>query len=314
MNEAFMNLKRNREPSLERLTKEINKLSTKETGSSKDDRFWQPEVDKMGNGFAVIRFLPAPAGEEVPWVRVWNHGFQGPGGWYIENSLTTIGQQDPVAEMNSKLWNSGNEKDKEIVRQRKRRLNYISNIVVLKDPAHPENEGKVFLFKYGKKIWDKLNEAMHPPFDEQGRSPENPKYDPVNAFNPFELWDGANFKLKIRKVEGYRNYDKSEFDAPAALASDEDMAAIWQGAHSLEAFLAPSNFKSYDELKKKLDKVLSEPNGASYRNEDDIPFDRPTARTMAAPAVGKSAPAPKAKAVDDDDDLSFFEKLAEDDD
>ena len=303
MNEAFMNLKRNRESSLERLTKEINKLSTKETGSSKDERFWQPEVDKMGNGFAVIRFLPAPAGEEVPWVRVWNHGFQGPGGWYIENSLTTIGQQDPVSEMNSKLWNSGNDKDKETVRQRKRRLNYISNIVVLKDPAHPENEGKVFLFKYGKKIWDKINEVMNPQFEDE------------KPVNPFELWDGANFKLKIRKVEGYRNYDKSEFEGKAPLAdSDEDMAAMWQGAHSLEAFLAPSNFKSYEELKKKLEKVLAEPaSGASYRNEDDVPFDRPTARSMAAPAVGKSAPAPKAKAVDDDD-LSFFEKLAEDDD
>jgi hypothetical protein len=302
MNEAFMNLKRNRESSLERLTKEINKLSTKETGSSKDERFWQPEVDKMGNGFAVIRFLPAPAGEEVPWVRVWNHGFQGPGGWYIENSLTTLNQPDPVSEMNSKLWNSGNDKDKEIVRLRKRRLNYISNIVVLKDPAHPENEGKVFLYKYGKKIWDKINEVMNPQFEDE------------KPVNPFELWDGANFKLKIRKVEGYRNYDKSEFEGKAPLAdSDEDMAAMWQGAHSLQAFLAPSNFKSYDELKTKLEKVLAEPAGASYRNEDDIPFDRPTARSMAAPAVGKSAPAPKAKAVDDDD-LSFFEKLAEDDD
>ena len=303
MNEAFMNLKRNRESSLERLTKEINKLSTKETGSSKDDRFWQPEVDKMGNGYAVIRFLPAPAGEEVPWVRVWNHGFQGPGGWYIENSLTTIGQPDPVSEYNSKLWNSGNEKDKETVRKQKRRLSYISNIVVLKDPAHPENEGKVFLFKYGKKIWDKINEVMNPQFEDE------------KPLNPFELWDGANFKLKIRKVEGYRNYDKSEFESKAPLAdSDEDMAAIWQGTHSLDAFLAPSNFKSYDELKKKLEKVLSEPVGASYRNEEDVPFDRPTTRTMAAPAVGKSAPAPKAKAVEDDDDLSFFEKLAEDDD
>ena len=241
MNEAFMNLKRNRESSLERLTKEINKLSTKETGSSKDERFWQPEVDKMGNGFAVIRFLPAPAGEEVPWVRVWNHGFQGPGGWYIENSLTTIGQQDPVSEMNSKLWNSGNDKDKETVRQRKRRLSYISNIVVLKDPAHPENEGKVFLYKYGKKIWDKLNEVMNPQFEDE------------KPMNPFELWDGANFKLKIRKVEGYRNYDKSEFESPGPLAdNDQDMAAIYNAAHSLQAFLAPANFKSYDELKKKL--------------------------------------------------------------
>ena len=303
MNEAFMNLKRNRESSLERLTKEINKLSTKETGSSKDERFWQPEVDKMGNGFAVIRFLPAPAGEEVPWVRVWNHGFQGPGGWYIENSLTTIGQQDPVSEMNSKLWNSGNEKDKETVRQRKRRLSYISNIVVLKDPAHPENEGKVFLYKYGRKIWDKLNEVMNPQFEDE------------KPMNPFELWDGANFKLKIRKVEGYRNYDKSEFESPGPLAdNDQDMAAIYNAAHSLQAFLAPANFKSYDELKKKLEKVLSEASSASYRNEDDVPFDKPTARSMAAPAVGKSAPAPKAKAVDDDDDLSFFEKLAEDDD
>lgn len=302
MNDAFMNLKRNRESSLERLTREINKLSTKESSSSKDDRFWQPEVDKMGNGFAVIRFLPAPVGEEVPWVRVWNHGFQGPGGWYIENSLTTLNQQDPVSEMNSKLWNSGNDKDKEIVRLRKRRLTYISNIIVLKDPAHPENEGKVFLYKYGKKIWDKINEVMNPQFEDE------------KPINPFELWDGANFKLKIRKVEGYRNYDKSEFDGKTPLFdNDEDMSAIYNAEHSLQSFLAPTNFKSYDELKKKLEKVLAEPAGASYRNDEDIPFDRPTTRSMAAPAVGKSAPAPKAKAVDDDD-LSFFEKLAEDED
>ena len=302
MNDAFMNLKRNRESSLERLTREINKLSTKESSSSKDDRFWQPEVDKMGNGFAVIRFLPAPAGEEVPWVRVWNHGFQGPGGWYIENSLTTLNQQDPVSEMNTKLWNSGNDKDKEIVRLRKRRLSYISNIIVLKDPAHPENEGKVFLYKYGKKIWDKINEVMNPQFEDE------------KPINPFELWDGANFKLKIRKVEGYRNYDKSEFDGKTPLFdNDEDMSAIYNAEHSLQSFLAPANFKSYDELKKKLEKVLAEPAGASYRNDEDIPFDRPTTRSMAAPAVGKSAPAPKAKAVDDDD-LSFFEKLAEDED
>ena len=301
MNESFSALKRQRTSSLERLTKEINKLANKETASNEDDRFWAPEVDKVGNGYAVIRFLPAPVGEELPWVRIWNHGFQGPGGWYIENSLTTLNQPDPVAEMNSKLWNSGNDKDKDIARARKRRLSYIANIYVVKDQAHPENEGKVFLYKFGKKIFDKINEKMNPQFEDE------------TPMNPFDLWAGADFKLKIRKVEGYRNYDKSEFSESAPLSDDDDnMEAIWKGEYSLAELVAPDKFKSYDELKKRLDKVLSEPSGAGRKTEeDDIPFERPS-RPSAAPAVGKTAPAPKRK-VEDDDDLDFFNKLAEDD-
>jgi len=305
MNESFSALKRQRTSSLERLTKEINKLANKEQGSSSDDRYWQPEVDKAGNGYAIIRFLPAPVNEELPWVRIWNHGFQGPGGWYIENSLTTLNQPDPVAEMNSKLWNSGNDKDKEIARARKRRLNYIANIYVLKDPAHPENEGKVFLFKFGKKIFDKINEKMNPEFEDE------------KPTNPFDLWAGANFKLKIRKVEGYRNYDKSEFEEAAPLLDDDDdMEAIWKGEHSLAELVAADKFKSYDELKKRLDKVLSEPNADARKfksnDEDDLPFERTASRPAAAPAVGKMAKATPMKAVEEDD-LEFFNKLAEDD-
>ena len=303
MNESFSALKRQRTSSLERLTKEINKLANKEQGSSTDDRYWQPEVDKAGNGYAIIRFLPAPVNEELPWVRMWNHGFQGPGGWYIENSLTTLNQADPVAEYNSKLWNSGNDKDKEIARKQKRRLTYIANIYVVKDPAHPENEGKVFLYKFGKKIFDKINEKMNPEFEDE------------KPTNPFDLWAGANFKLKIRKVEGYRNYDKSEFEEPAPLLDDDDdMEAIWKSEHSLAELVAADKFKSYDELKKRLEKVLSEPNGAARKSDedDDIPFERPASRPSSAPAVGKTAAAPKKK-VDDDDDLEFFNKLAEDD-
>ena len=303
MNESFSALKRQRTSSLERLTKEINKLANKETASNEDDRFWQPEVDKAGNGYAVIRFLPAPQNEELPWVRIWNHGFQGPGGWYIENSLTTLNQPDPVSEMNSKLWNSGNDKDKEIVRQRKRRLTYIANIYVVKDPAHPENEGKVFLYKFGKKIFDKINEKMNPQFDDE------------KPLNPFDLWAGANFKVKIRKVEGYRNYDKSEFeDSSPLLDDDADMEAIWKTEYSLAELVAPDKFKSYDELKKRLDKVLSEQAGYSRKSEeDDIPFERTASRPSAAPAVGKTVAAPKKAAIAEDDDLEFFNKLAEDD-
>ena len=207
----FEALKQNRKSNFDKLTSELNKLnSTVPQGSSDDDRFWKPDVDKAGNGYAIIRFLPALAGEDMPFVRIWDHGFQGPGGWYIEKSLTTFNKPDPVSEMNTKLWNSGIESNKEIVRKQKRRLSYFSNILVVKDPTRPENEGKVFLFKYGKKIFDKINEAMHPQFADE------------KAVNPFDFWDGANFKLKIRQVEGYRNYDKSEFDSVSAISNDDD--------------------------------------------------------------------------------------------
>lgn len=292
----FEELKKTSASSLSKLAQELSKLSAKPSGNSNEDgRFWQPEVDKSGNGFAVIRFLPAPKGEDLPWVRIWNHGFQGPGGWYIENSLTTIGQPDPVSELNSRLWNSGNERDKETVRKQKRKLTYIANILVVKDTASPENEGKVFLYKFGKKIFDKLNSLMNPEFDDD------------KPVNPFDFWEGANLKLKIRTVDGYRNYDSSEFSRPAPVAeSDAEIEKIWNQQHSLSTFMDPSNFKSYADLKARLDRVLGNSPAPGARDEtryDDSDF------VSASPKVGKVAPAPVVS--DTDDDLDFFRKLAE---
>lgn len=284
------------------LMKEVEKIGKPEGGSNSrdDDRFWQPEVDKAGNGYAVIRFLPPPKGEELPWVRIWNHGFQGPTGkWYIENSLTTIGKPDPVSELNNELWNSGSEANKEVARKQKRKLSYICNVLIISDSKHPENEGKVKLFKFGKKIFDKIKDVMQPQFEDEA---------PVN---PFDFWKGANFKLKIRNVEGYRNYDKSEFDSVSALNdNDAEIEKVWNSQHSLQEFLDPSNFKSYDELKRKLDAVLSGASAAVQRAEsmDLEEADRPRAKTAAAPT-------PKAPAIEEDDDesLSYFAKLASDD-
>ena len=286
--------------SLEQLTNELSKVSGNQGDKKGDDRFWTATADKAGNGYAVIRFLPAPPNEDVPFVRMFDHGFQGPtGSWYIENSLTTIGKQDPVSEYNSSLWNSGIESDKEIARKQKRRLHFISNIYVVTDSGNPENEGKVFLYKYGKKIFDKLNEAMNPQFADE------------EAVNPFDLWAGANFKLKIRQVEGYRNYDRSEFDKTGPLMNDdEELEAIWKKEHSLQEFLAPSNFKSYDDLKERLTRVLSTNTPANIikkAEEEDLPW----ARTESAPKF-KTADVPRAAAVVDDDDesMEFFKKLA----
>ena len=211
-----------------------------------DERLWKPELDKSGNGYAVIRFLPAVDGENMPWAKIWNHAFQGPTGqWYIENSLTTLNQNDPVSEMNSAYWNSGVESDKEIARRQKRKLQYFSNIYVVSDSRHPEHEGKVFLFRYGKKIFDKIMEAMQPAFDDE---------EPIN---PFDFWKGANFKLKIRKVDGFWNYDKSEFEAPSALFdNDDDIEEVWNKQYALSEFTASTNFKSYDELKTRLNRFL----------------------------------------------------------
>ena len=284
--------------SLETLTAELNKLSGGE-GKSSDDRFWSATVDKAGNGYAVIRFLPPPENEDVPFVRMFDHGFQGPGGWYIENSLTTIGKNDPVSEYNSKLWNSGIEANKEIVRKQKRRLHFISNIYVVSDSGNPANEGKVFLFKYGKKIFDKLKEAMEPQFADE------------EAVNPFDLWAGANFKLKIRNLEGYRNYDKSEFDKSGALLDDDkELEKVWKSEHSLQEFLAPSNFKTYEELSARLAKVLAEDSAPAKRAraEEETPWQE----EEAAPAP-KAKAAPKFESSDDDDDdesLEFFKNLA----
>ena len=262
-----------------------------------DERLWKPTMDKTGNGYAVIRFLPAPKGEDLPWVKLWNHAFQGPTGqWYIENSLTTLGNNDPVSEYNSKLWNSGIESDKEIARRQKRKLSYYSNIYVVSDTANPQNEGKVFLYRYGKKIFDKVTEAMQPPF---------PDTDPVN---PFDFWEGANFKLKLRKVDGYWNYDLSSFDSVTPLSDDEDfLESIWEREYSLSEFTAPSNFKTYDELKTRLDMVLS---GVTKTGTvETLMEDEPTAPSK---VDTKPAPAPTVSVDDGDDDaFSYFEKLVE---
>ena len=247
----FDSLKRNRS-SLEKLTKAIEattQSTSTESGSREDPRLWQPTVDKAGNGMAIIRFLPAPSvdGEDaLPWVRVFSHGFQGPGGWYIENSLTTLNQKDPVSEYNSTLWNSGIEANKEIARKQKRRLNYVANVFVVSDPSNPENEGQIRIYKFGKKIFDKITEAMNPEFADE------------TPVNPFDMWEGANFKLKIRNVEGYRNYDKSEFAEKSALLGGDDakLETLWKQEHSLKEFLDPKHFKPYEVLKARLDKVL----------------------------------------------------------
>jgi hypothetical protein len=289
--------------SLDKLLQQVQKddAPNTEKKSYVDERLWKPVVDKSGNGYAVIRFLPAPAGEELPWVRLWNHAFQGPTGqWYIENSLTTMNQNDPVSEFNSALWNSGVESDKEIARKQKRKLQYYSNIYVVEDTMNPENNGKVMLYRYGKKIYDKIMEAMQPEFADE------------TPINPFDLWEGANFKLKIRKVDGYWNYDKSEFDNPVQLKpTDEELETIYGKTHSLADFTAPSNFKSYDELKARLDAVLSgtvatAKTAAAIVEEDTVDFTPPTSTPTPEPQA-----APFSASSDNDDDaMSYFEKLA----
>jgi hypothetical protein len=285
------------------LMKEVDKISQPAGGERKeDDRFWQPTVDKAGNGYAVVRFLPPPRGEELPWVRIWNHGFQGPTGkWYIENSLTTIGKPDPVSELNNELWNSGSEANKEIARKQKRRLSYVCNVYIVSDPSNPQNEGKVKLFKFGKKIFDKIKDVMQPQFQDE------------EPLNPFDFWKGADFKIKIRNVEGYRNYDKSEFSSAAALSEDDaEIEKIWTAEHSLSDFMDERHFKSYDELKRKLEQVLNAAGAPAVRAESadlDVP------RAAAKPAAAVAKPAPKAEADFDEDDesLSYFAKLAADD-
>lgn len=292
-----------------KLTREIEKLNQPAAGSSADERFWKPEMDKSGNGYAVIRFLPAPDGEEMPWAKVWSHAFKGPGGqWYIENSLTTLGKDDPVGEMNRQLWNSGRDSDKEIARAQKRKLSYYSNIYVVSDPAHPENEGRVFLYKFGKKIFDKLTEAMQPAFVDE------------SPIDPFNFWKGADFKLKIRKVEGYWNYDKSEFAAPSTLGNfdDDKLEGIWNEGYSLAEFEDTKNFKSYEQLQARLSLVLGTTSTASaptIREDEEEVFAKPEP----VENWGKEVSDFRQKAVaaspvaDEDDTLSYFAKLAEDD-
>ena len=268
------------------LIDEYNKQTTpQDTKSFDDERIWKPELDKSGNGYAVIRFLPAPEGEDIPWQRMFSHSFQGPGGWYIENSLTTINKNDPVGEANRRLWNSGSEADKETARRQKRKLSYFTNIYVVADPKHPENEGKVFLYKFGKKIFDKIMEAMQPQFDDE------------QAINPFDLWKGANFKLKIRKVDGFWNYDKSEFEAVAQLLpSDEELEKVYQSEYPLKPFHEESNFKSYAELKEKMERVLGES------------VDNRTAEQVASDM--EEVPFDGGKPVGASDTMDYFEKLA----
>lgn len=308
----FQSLKKNRSKSLEKLNEQLTKITSKSYSDPNEGKYWKPTRDQAGNGFAIIRFLDSPQGEDMPFVRLWDHGFKGPGGWYIENSLTTIGQPDPVSELNSKLWNANNDDgspERKQARDQKRRLHYISNVYVIKDSGNPENEGKVFLFKYGKKIWDKLNDLMNPSFEDE------------KPVNPFDLWEGANFRLKIRMFEGYPNYDKSEFDSPSALFEDDDeIEKIWKQSHSLKDVIDPKNFKPYDELKAKLHRVLGIVGAdadlrskASASAEEDL-YDE-LDMSKAQPSK-KEAPAPamkeQASSVDeeDDDDLEFFRNLS----
>lgn len=301
----FASLKKNRSSQLEKLSQAADKLNNNGAQSGgADDRYWKPTVDKAGNGSAIIRFLPAPANEDVPFVRYWDHGFKGDGGWYIEKSLTSLGKDDPVSEYNSKLWNSGIEADKEVARKQKRRLHYVSNIFVIKDPGNPDNEGKVFLYEYGKKIFDKVNDMMHPQFEDE------------DAVNPFDFWEGANFRLRIRNVEGYRNYDKSDFDSSSCLNDDDSvMENIWKTQYPLAEILDESNFKSYDELSSRLAKVLGtvQPTTTAEDVVDDSPvWTPPSTPAPAAAEIPVPAEATATTFDDDDDSLDFFKSLAED--
>ena len=281
-----------------------------ESKSYVDDRFWRLEGDKAGNGTATIRFLPRVEGDELPWVRIFSHGFQGPTGkWYIENSLTTLGENDPVGELNTKLWNSGSEANKEIARKQKRKLSFTTNVLIVSDPKHPENEGKVMLFKFGKKIFDKIMDKARPTFEDEK---------PVNVF---DLWEGANFKLRMRKKDGYANYDESAFMEPSAVTENEDkLLAIVNAQHKLSEFTDRKNFKSYDELKKKLEDVLSgdsfaSKSAAEIAEDEDRPVRSAPEPTKSAPSFTPKASKPAPTSVEDDDDdvMAYFEKIAKED-
>ena len=286
---SFADLKK-KSGSFEKLQAELDKVNNP-VASFGDDRFWKPELDKSGNGYAVIRFLPQPTGEDLPWVRIWSHAFRGPGGWYIENSLTTLNRKDPVSEYNTELWNSGLEADKETARKQKRILKYYSNVLIVSDPKHPENEGKIFLFRYGKKIHDKLAEVINPQFEDE------------TAYDPFDFWKGANFKLKVRKVDGFWNYDKSVFEATSKLleGDDEKLEETYGKLFSLTQFLGEDNFKSYDELKEKFNRIVT---GSGITGTVE--------KFTAKPAPVKE-PDTTVESKDDDDTLSYFAKLADED-
>ena len=288
----------------EKLVKEVEKMNT--SSGSSDDRVWKLDCDKSGNGYAVIRFLPAPDGEDLPFVKVYSHAFQGPGGWLIDNCLTSINQKCPVCEHNSGLWNNGTDAGKEVARKQKRKLTYVSNIYVVKDPANPENEGKVFLFKYGKKIFDKITEAMQPEFEDE------------QAIDPFDFWTGANFKLKAKNVAGYRNYDSSEFASASVLLDDDDaLEGIWKKQYSLAEFMSPNEFKTYEELKKRLSSVLGAKN---VRMDEEVESEEEYTRGSVKDLdedlrseLNNLQPTRRAAAPmedEDDDALSYFSRLA----
>jgi len=290
---SFEALKRSRGSNISKIIKAAEATNSGETKSYVDDRIWKPTVDKAGNGYAVIRFLPGTE-DSLPFVRYWDHGFKGPTGqWYIENSLTSIGQPDPVGELNSRLWNSGIESDKDRARTQKRRLHYVTNIYVVSDPSAPQNEGKVFLYKFGKKIFDKIYDQMNPAFADE------------TPIDPFDMWEGADFKLKIRNVEGYRNYDKSEFASAAALLNAEEakLEEVYGKLNNLNEFTDPKNYKTYDELKAKMLRVLGEESSTgAYTVKEEIKINEPVAAYEPVTAENISS--------EDEDTLSYFSKLA----
>ena len=276
-----------------KLVKEVEK--TNKTGNGSEDRLWKPEVDKAGNGYAVIRFLPAPDKEDLPWAKLYSHAFQGPGGWYIENSLTTVGGKDPVSEYNTELWNSGTDANKQIARNQKRKLSYYTNIYVVKDPSNPDNEGKVFLYKFGKKIFDKIMAAMQPEFEDE------------SPINPFDFWQGANFKVKIKKVAGYWNYDSSEFSVVSPLLDDDKaLEEIWKKEYSLAEITDASQFKTYDELKKRFDYVLG-----NKKSTVSQAFDEEVASEELPPRPEEEVATTFSESDEGDDALSYFQRLAE---
>jgi len=294
---SFENLKRNRN-NIAKLVEEANKVGGTNT-RQEDERMWKPTVDKAGNGYAEIRFLPQVDGEDLPWVQYWDHGFKGPSGlWYIEKSLTSIGQNDPVSESNSVLWNSGIESDKAIARDRKRRLHYVSNIMVVSDPGNPQNEGKVFMYMYGKKIFDKIMDIMQPAFQDE------------KPVNPFDLWEDVTFKVKIRQVEGYRNYDKSEFVKNDVFRDDDHREEVYNQVHKLFEFVDPNLYKSYNELKAKLNQVLGVENNLSVREMDQL--GEATPPTPQVEKVAKPVTAEEYSSMEDTDEDTFqyFAKLA----
>ena len=294
---SFASMKKSNYTDLLAKAESLNKTEVR----GADERLWKPEVDKAGNGYAVIRFLPAPDGEDLPWAQVWSHAFQGPGGWYIENSLTTLGKKDPVSDLNRTLWNSGSDSDKEIARKQKRKLSYYSNIYVVQDPANPQNEGRVFLYKFGKKIFDKLTEAMQPAFADE------------TPINPFDFWKGADFKVKIRKVEGYWNYDKSEFAEPSTLKNfnDSELETLWSQQYSLTDFTNADKFKTFDELQTRSNQVLNAapaPRQTEIEDLEDLSEGRYKSVAAESAPTFKSAPTPAP--AEEDDALSYFAKLA----